>query len=420
MIVFCIVAEILFFFGWCTYCYLQCPRSAILITSAEIVIPFIYLMYSIIAPIFFIVEGKSLADRFFYISKDTMQKTCLLYLIVYVVFLLCLFLKNSGKKINRKQVDWLKQYPYGLVPLWCDLIAVAIIIYYIIRVCMAGTSWTTLDTLSKRELVSSEYISYLNIYMVAYTNKLVITWLIKKKKSNIQTVRLIIPISFWIIYLYVTSRRYFLMVLPAIIMALIASEYSQKLSKKWLAIGGGSVIALLTLGARRAFLKLSKLSLVYYLHNTFAEFIYTYYTSCFFVGHSYELQYGKTYILDTLTQWIPRFIYSSKPLDMSIRFWNMAHTNVAYSFSPIAEGLYNFGWGAVIAVPIVLLLYVELTNYVIKYSSVLYLTFLANFVGFMRGNVSNCVMDLIMITLLMMIMNINGPVYRIYKRKNKE
>ncbi len=419
LIIACVIGEVVFFLIWSFYCYVKCPRTAILITSAEIIVPLIYLVYSIVAPIFFVCEGRSLADKYCYISEDTMKKTCLLYLGIYFLFLLLLFLFNAGKRLSERKSDWIKKYNYESPSIFWDFVALIIIFYYIARIIAAGTAWANMETFDKRASVSSEYIAYLNIFMVAYTNKLVITWIInKEKRTYFYTLRLIIPIIFWIIYLNVTSRRYFLMVLPAIFMSLIAAQGKEKVEKKYLCFGGIAVISLLIMGAKRLSLTLSKSSWIYFLHNMFAEFIYTYYTSCFFVGHNYKLQYGKTYILDTLTQWIPRAIFPNKPLDMSVRFWNMAHTNVAYSFCPIAEGLYNFGWGAILVVPVVLFMYVKMANEFRKYSNVLYLTMVGCFVGFMRGNVSNCLLDYFMITIIMVFMNIRGKTYVIYMRKD--
>lgn len=421
LIIFCITLEFVLFVTWYIYCYSKCCRSSILFTTAEIYVPFIYLIYSIVAPLFFVIEGKSLCNRFFYISILTMQKSCLLYLLVLVFVLLLLFLDNNVKKIAKRPTNWVSDYRYAMPNVCWDFIALIIILYYVTRIISVGSIWNELDTLDKRGFISSEYVAYLNIYMVAYTNKMICTWIINRtERSLANTIRLTIPILFWGIYIYTTSRRYFLMVIPTVFLTIIAAENKDRISFKWILAGSGTMSALLIMGARRVFLSLTKASFVYYLHNSFAEFIYTYYTGCFFISNSYSLQYGKTYISDTLTQWIPRAIYLKKPLDLSIRFWNMAHTNVPYSFSPIAEGLYNFGWGAFLVVPFVIYLYIKLANYIFRFSSILYLTIVAGFVGFMRGNVSNCFLDFFMITIIMLLMNVHGHTYKIYVRKKND
>lgn len=413
IIIVSVLLMIILFFLWTMYCYKHCSRIIILLTSTEILVPFIFLVYTIFAPIFFVIEGKSLADRYFYISELTMQKTCILHFGIYVLFFLLMLLGGLPKKLSFRESNWAQQYYYGEISLIWDGFAVLVILYYLMKIYYAGRGFIQLDTLEKRAAISSEFLSYLNIYMVTYTIKLVVPRLISLRRSN-NNIRVIIPFIFWSIYLFVTSRRYFLMVFPVIIFSLITKEGK---NIKWFWGGMAAVIGLLVMGAKRSFISFSAKTLVYFLHNSLAEFIYPYYTSCYFIGHGNSYLYGSSYIFDTFTKWIPRVIYENKPLDLSERFWNMAKTNVAFSFSPVAEGVYNYGWIALFFVPLILFAYVKITNNMLRYSSILYMTFLAYFINFMRGSMSNTVMDLAMISFLMCLMNIHSLKLYIFKKK---
>ena len=347
-----------------------------------------------------------------------MMITSIIYLIVYALFLLLLFFSRSIENVAHRSISWALDYNFERIPLFFHIFAWLCILYYAYRIYMAGDTWTGLDTLSRRAMLSSEYISYINIYMVAYTNKSIISMLVKKNNPVMAVIKTITPVVFWGLYLYTTARRYFMLVVPAVAIALLARKQSIRVSKKWIVGIVASVTFLLTMGARRVFLSLSGTTVVYYLHNTFAEFIYTYYPSCYFVGYKYNLIWGSSYIYDTITKWIPRALFPLKPLDLDAVFFQMSGINISYSFNPIAEGLYNFKWGALIVVPIILFLFKKVVNYSLKYSSVLYMTFLAAFVGFMRGSLSNSVLDMVMITLLMLLMNVHNGKIEIIKHND--
>ncbi len=413
-IVVTVAAMLLVFALWVGYCYSRCPRTAVILTSAEVIIPFIYVVYASVAPLLFAVEGSSLADSYFYISRATMLKTSQIYLFVLAAFILLMLFTGRADALASRQLDWASHYQYGDFHAFFDLPALGIIVYMLLKLSAASGEWATLDSLGKRAAVGSSVVQYLYIYMVAYSLKSMVPALLGAQKLKLY--RLLLVAMFWALYLGVTVRRYFLMFLPALLLAAAARGRGGRLKARWIVLALAAALLLLTVGARRAGLSLTADSAVYYLHGSLAEFIYTYYVSCYFVAVPFQPLYGSSYVLDTLTKWVPRALFPQKPLDLSERFWQMAGTNVAYSFNPVAEGLWNFRWGCLVAVPLLLYLYLWIANYAVNYSPLLYMAYTGYFISFMRGGFSNAAMDMAMLTAIIAFMNVRNLKIPLYYR----
>jgi hypothetical protein len=89
--------------------------------------------------------------------------------------------------------------------------------------------------------------------------------------------------------------------------------------------------------------------------NFFGEFIFPHYPLIYYSGlPSFEFQYGRSFLVLPLYM-IPGFDLWDKPISLGLNFSaEYAASQMGYAITPFAEGYINFGWVAVLIVPLFL------------------------------------------------------------------
>lgn len=370
--------------------------------TPEFIFESVFLIYSIMAAIMFIIDGYKPRVDFFKIDYNTIFETLKLYLNINIVLGIIMIIKKDNTIINcSPQIEKYCKKIDSKITIW-DIIAILCSIYFIYLNFRNGFSIFNTNNRILRTMISSEFNSYIYLYMISYCSvkyaEIIYTKMITKKSIMV----LIITVPFWIISL-LTDRRNFINLLIILFMIIISKM--KKLKIKSLLKIIIVLLVFLSIGYFRANSSFSKdrIKELFYMSN--GEFILSHYVSEYYINNNNDLYYGKTYIVDTLTKFIPRAIYKSKPIDLSEKFLNEAKTNVGFAFNPVAEGLINFGqFWSIIIVPFTIYFYIWLANKLYKRNIFGFLIITGYSINIFRGFFANSIFAIVFMLIIIKLM----------------
>lgn len=416
VVYFCFVYGLFVFF---LYQKFKSLRSILL--SAEFIFGSVFFFYAIPSSIMFLLDGEVSRISFFTIDNSTMIKTLYLYFNIFVIFSAALFFigKIKGLSFRGTLLEY-RLNKKNSVSIAIDIIALGLTIYFYYLHFRNGFDVLGTYFHDMRELIQSgfhNFNSYVYLFMIPFSYVSIMDIISSKFKLNSRSIfGIVIVVAFWGLSLF-TDRRNFVMLLVMLVVTGIA--LSKKIKVKSILIAVVAVFILLFTSFTRSGSQVATPQNVFYYMN--GEFILTNYVTQYYVDKSTDFKYGSTYIIDTLTAPIPRFIYKDKPRMLSEQFQEDAGTNVAYAFNPVAEGLVNFGYvGATICVPAILCAFVLLSNWLSRYRLDYYAVMVASSIGFCRGIFSVSVFSVICICLVIYCMRRLDNSSRNKKRRNEE
>lgn len=365
------------------------------VTSIEAIYLLVFFIYSIMASIQFRLDAGRQRMWYFTITEDSMSQTLNLYLQIFLFFVLLLFLfghpKNNFEKITG-QLSITKNATRMLI---ADVIAFActlIFLYYMAR----NLNLLLISYVNFRRSMSFGGLQYVWLYMMSYTISFLSgvsldhTFLLKR--SNF--FRLAIIILFWMSSVLIDRRH----IIPVIISVFLMSiSKKEKIEFKYIRRAAIIIAIMMVYAVVRLGLSVGKIPIQTLVYTMSGEFILTQYVTCYYIAHPVSnLMYGKTYIWYTITKMIPRVLYSGKPSDLSVTFYNeVIKRGSAFAFNPVAEGLINFGKFSVFITPIVIYLFMRIGIKIGKKEPLFYFIICAYSFDFFRGEFANCIFDVV-------------------------
>ena len=382
-----------------------------LLISCEFVFETIYMAYALPAAICFLIDGGIGRIAMFRITQSTILKTLIIYYNINIVFIVLLLLRRN----DIKNYDFIKNklsfdIKFNKINIF-DIIALLLTGYFIWKNLKDGLITSNISYYTKRSMLSLGNIyDYIFMYMIAYCYSNYYLYAYNKTRIKLFSSKLflviILAIFFWGISLF-TGRRYFIFLI--LLLTFVIFSKVKKIKLKSMLILGTIICSLLFLSFYRMHLKQYTFKDVYYF--SFGEFINVNYVSNYYMCHDYELQYGKTYILNTITYLLPSKIYKNKPKTLALEFMNKIRSNYGLAFNPIAEGLINFGekW-IYLFLPLVFIFYTNLAYKLGKIHNFLYFIVASETINFMRGQFATSIFSIAFIGILsylIVVSNIN-------------
>ena len=374
-------------------CIIKYKNIKSILLSCEFIFETTFIAYTIPAAICFLLDNNVARISMFNIDYYSILKTLILYFNVNAIFLSFLLLsKNDIKSYN--------QFDYGSK---CnasiskkitkfnifDIISIALSLYFIYLNFKGGLITSNISYYTKRNLLSmGNLYDYIYIYMIAYCYSYIYIYLNlkdeKKKITHKLLFIMIISILFWGVSLF-TGRRYFFFLLMLIFFCVFSKL--KKIQFKHLLLLFSIIVILLLMSFFRMHLKKYDYKDIFYF--TFGEFINVNYVSNYYVKYDYDLKYGKTYIINTITSFVPNEIYKNKPNTLAQDFMKITKSNYGLAFNPIAEGLLNFGSKYIyLFLPLIFILYIKSAYILQRKFDYAYFIVTAEITNFMRGQFS--------------------------------
>lgn len=391
------------------------------ILSAEVIFETVFFIYAVPAAIIFILDGYEPRITFFLIDNFTMLETLKLYFSINCVFIILVILTGGVHTLNfynkEKDIKNANKIKFDVF----DIIAIVLVVYFYYLHFRNGLDIFGTYFHDLRELIKSSihnFNSYIYLYMIPYScvniYKILFSDKITIKNGKYKVIfTIIILLAFWGISL-LTDRRNFVTLLFMLI--LIYVYKLRKVSFKVLIVAFLCVVMLLSISFFRSGTSNKSINNVLFL--SLGEFVLTNYVSNYYIINSDDLQYGKTYIYNTLTAFLPSKIFPEKPELLSVQFQKEAKTNVAYAFNPVAEGLINFGKvGAIFAVPVIILFWVKLAYIVSRKHLLFFAIVCAESINFFRGIFSISVFSVVVMTIFTIFMLKLDDILNFIKRK---
>lgn len=415
---------VLFFISYFVFLFYAFKKQKTLknvILSAEVIFETIFFVYAVPATIIFILDGYEPRINFFLIDNFTMLETLQLYFKINCAFIILVVLTGGVHTLNfyneEKNTKNTSRIKFDVF----DIIAIVLVVYFYYLHFRNGLDIFGTYFHDLRELIQSNihnFNSYIYLYMIPYSCVNIYRILFSNKKilengkyKVIFTITLVV--AFWGLSL-LTDRRNFVTLLFMLI--LIYVYKLRKVSFKILLVAFICVVMILSISFFRSGTSNRSINNVLFL--SLGEFVLTNYVSNYYINNCDDLQYGKTYIYNTLTSFLPSQIFPEKPELLSVQFQKEAKTNVAYAFNPVAEGLINFGKvGAIFAVPLVMFFWVKLA-YIVSRKHILFFAIIcAEAINFFRGIFSVSVFSVVvMATFTIFMLKLDDILYYIKKK----
>lgn len=366
--------------------------------SVEFWFGFCFWCYSIVGSIVFIMDDYSPRFYYFDITKKSMETLLNIHLKSFSIFnILCVFfnrikcyeIKEQFNRILKTASSWVKSINIF------DGIALVVVCNSLMNIFSNISIFFNLSVSARRQILNSGISHYINIYMVMYSVMMLFVWITSKQnnnniKSGANRFRIILMAIFWIIFL-TCERRLFLSLLISVI--IIFYQFIKKIKLKQFILIAIIVVVLLFSASFRANINFKTHSAGDVIYMSLTEFYCTFSIGNYYLNNSYELQNGKTYVVNSLESLLPRFIYSNKSEDLAKQFKEQAGTNVGFAYTPVAEGLLNFGKLAVYFVPVIMLFVTMIIRKVAKDNIVLYAIYCSFAIDYCRGEFSNFFFD---------------------------
>ncbi|MBR3176466.1 oligosaccharide repeat unit polymerase [Candidatus Saccharibacteria bacterium] len=348
-----------------------------------------FFAYAIIGCTVFILDNMTPRFYYFRITQSSLAETITLYINILCIYAIVCFITNTIKPLainikeqkNRYNINNKAIIFFSILA----LIASALNIYNVV----SSGSFLALSTSAKRGIINNEFSHYINLFILSYSLLIVYISIINKKAPRLVV---IIPILLFWATVLTCERRMFVTLLIGI--ALIAILSVKKIRLKYGILAVIVALALLSIGAIRDNITLKNHSFNDVLYSSTTEFYCTFMISNAYIVDEHELQYGKTYALDTITKALPREIYKNKPEDLSVQFMNEYKTNVGFAYNPVAEGLLNFGKASQLIVPIIMIAICKFAVSLSKRNPIYYATVYMFALDFFRGAFSNMAFDI--------------------------
>lgn len=410
-----LIAYIMIFIGYTFHCYNRLKSIKQMVTAVDYFLIAIFVPYSIIAPSIFIIEKYIPRINIINIDYVIMSNTLLLYYNILCITIILLILFSNLKTLNiynatQKMGSYISRKLINSLSIW-DFIALICALLLLWRFAMVYDSYFSMSTLQKRAALSTSYSHYSNLYMVVYCAIYFIGYMFSRRK------RLLVPramtiIIYWCIYAF--SERRMLIRLIFTIVILFCGKI-KKVKPSYIITFGFVIGIFLTQAARRAGLSIKTSDIGDFIYMSTTEFNCTFFVSNYYVGtKDFNMYFGKTYIIDSLTYLLPSFIYPNKTIGLSTMFKQLVGLKVAFSFNPVAEGLINFGSAAVITVPNLFFLLIKIIKWIYKKNVIIYALIVASLIDFHRGAFSNFFFDSIFIIVIVFCMTyINSKIINI-------
>lgn len=362
-----------------------------------------FFVYSIVGCIIFVLDNYIPRFYYFRITEKILTKTLSIYINVFCIYNIFVLLFN---KMKPKEYDKLlikagnSNIITNNMTIFFNIVALGISILNLTKILEYGPTFFSLTTSAKRLIINSGVTHYFNLFMVVYS--LYISLLYSTNKKDYRNIFSIISIStYWIIALTCERRMFVTFFLGFIFIILIKIK---KLGLKRIMTLIFIFILLLFSAAIRDNIKFSNHKFMDVLYSSTTEFYCTFMISDAYVYDSHDLEYGKTYIIDSLSKLLPKFILTNKSEDLSFKFKKEYNTNVGFAFNPVAEGILNFGKFAPIMVALIMFLICSIANFLSKYNILYYIILLIFSLDFCRGAFSNVFFDTIFCFILIFIL----------------
>lgn len=392
------------------YCYKKLKKIKYLLSSPGFIYGSVFLPYVVFALIMFIVDGYKSRIHFFVNNKITMLSTTTIYLYIYLILLILLTIFNCVKKYEVKDmVKTLEDKLKGIFTkvTFLDILTMIFAFLNLFKLLSYGLSFFDLSTLQKRAVLGGEFVHYINIYMMIYSLMVTLHFVKEKSNKKIMFFRILFIVMYWAVFL-TCERRIFVAYLIGFII-LFCSKFDKIKVKSVLA--GLLVVVLLLLSASfRGNITFSNHDFKDVLYMSLTEFVCTYSISNYYVNNidSLELMYGETYTKSAFLSLFPRAIAPNKPVELGAQFAEELNLNVAYSYNPVAEAILNFGYGAIVFLPLLILLLVLIANKLYKFNVLMPVILSAFSLDFYRGQFANYFFDSVMcFVVIFLIFNIN-------------
>lgn len=415
---------VLFFLSYFVFLFYSLKKQKTLkniILSAEVIFETVFFVYAVPAAIMFILDGYEPRIKFFLIDNFTMLETLQLYFKINCIFIILVIITGGvhtlnfyNKEKNNKNTSRIKFDAF-------DIIAIVLVIYFYYLHFRNGLDIFGTYFHDLRELIQSNihnFNSYIYLYMIPYSCVNIYRILFSNKeilkKGKYKVIfTIVIMLAFWGLSL-LTDRRNLVTLLFMLI--LIYVYKLRKVSFKILLVGFLCVVMILSISFFRSGTSNRSINNVLFL--SLGEFVLTNYVSNYYINNCDDLQYGKTYIYNTLTSFLPSQIFPEKPELLSVQFQKEAKTNVAYAFNPVAEGLINFGKvGAIFTVPFVMLFWVKLAYIASRKHILFFVIICAESINFFRGIFSVSVFSVVVMAIFTIFMLKLDDIFNYIKRR---
>lgn len=365
-----------------------------------------FFIYSIVGCIIFIFDNYSPRFSYFTINEDILVETLTIYINTLCIYAIFSFLFN---KIS--YVDYDKMLLFNgnsrtmskKILIFFDIVAISAACWNIFKVASYGLSFFKLTTALKRSIIDSGVSHYINLFMVVYSLFVSLLYFTNNdfKKSKGTIINIISIILYWAITLTCERRMFVTFLLGFFFIMLVKIS---KIGFKKFFIGTFAIIILLFSAALRDNINFSNHDFVDVLYSSATEFYCTFMISDAYTYDKHELEYGKTYIVDSFSKLFPKAILENKSEDLSFKFKKEYNTNVGFAFNPVAEGILNFGSFAPFMVALIMYLICSFAKLMSKKNILYYVLILTFSLDFCRGAFSNVFFDTVFCFILIFTM----------------
>lgn len=363
-----------------------------------------FFIYSIIGCVIFVLDNYSPRFYYFKINEGILVQTLAIYINVFCIYniFICIFNRikiiDFDKALNKNGNSNIIS---NNMIIFFDIIAIVMALWNLYKILKCGSSFFSLSTSSKRLIIDSGVSHYINLFMIVYSLYISLIYITKKGgyKNKLSIFSIVI---YWLVTLTCERRMFVTFLIGFIFIMLYKFE---KIGFKKLIIIVLTFILLLFSAAIRDNVKFSNHKFIDVLYSSATEFYCTFMISDAYVYDKHELEYGKTYIVDSLSKLLPQAILTNKSEDLSFKFKKEYNTNVGFAFNPVAEGILNFGNFAPIMVAIIMFLICLFALAISKKNILYYIILLTFSLDFCRGAFSNVFFDTIFCYVLIFVLS---------------
>ncbi len=294
------------------------------------------------------------------------------------------------------------------------LIALCVAMFFFLQISHVPVSaFLTSDRL---ELVSSVSQSgwYLKYLIIGYAWYVFLLLLSTKNTRRVVLMGLLLPVViYWFSLVVVGSRREILLsMLPIFIFIFLVND--RKASLGQIASIIGALSCLLLFGAMRATTQESDTAA---LTNLFGEFLFPIATLGYYLDHVEQFELGSTF-LQFFYNFIPKEVLPDKPLPLAVEFAYeiadpAAEHIMGYAYTPMTEVFLNFGYGGILAMPLLVCGFAMLLEIVSRGSPIILLPVLGQSIGFQRSDFSSFMFECVLLVIAFLLFTLLPSITRI-------
>lgn len=398
------------------FSYIKLKGLKNLYRNIEFVYGISFFIYSIVGCIIFILDEYTPRFYYFKINEKILVQTLSIYINTFCIYSMLCFLFNRFKYINYDEAlyrDGNSRILSRKVLIFFDFVALFVTLLNLIKIFSYGTSFFNLTTAAKRNVINSGISHYINLFMVIYSLFVSLLYFTNEnfKKNKSAKINILSIVIYWLITL-TCERRMFVTFLLGFFFIILVNV--KKINFKKLIIAIFIIIFLLFSAAIRDNINFSNHDFVDVLYSSSTEFYCTFMISDAYMYYNHDLEYGKTYIIDSITKLFPKALLKNKSEDLSFKFKKEYNTNVGFAFNPIAEGILNFGKIAPLIVAFLMFFICSFANNMVKRNIMYYIILLTFSLDFCRGAFSNVFFDTIFCFIFIFVM------FKVSISKNKK